>query len=177
MNRNEFAQCMAPLVAAIGKPLAPDQARVYFEMLADLSVEQLRVGVARTLCEHEFFTVPSIATLRRLSLERNESDAVVKASEMVLACRKFAFYEPERVRQSITDPRAMLAMEAIGGVSRLADLTPDSLAAYAAQFRGAYESLHEAGRVSDVRQGLGLNSSQRAIAALAKNLESKLEGT
>lgn len=177
MDRNEFAQCIAPMVAAIGKPMAPDQARVYFEMLSDLSNEQLRTGVARALCEHEFATVPSIATLRRLSLERSDADAAVKAAEMVLGCRKFAFYEPERVRRSITDPRAMLAMEAIGGVSRLADLTPDSLAAYAAQFRAAYQSLHEAGRVSDVRQGLGLNSSQRAISSLAKNLESKLEGT
>jgi len=174
-GRTEFAKALAPLLVAIGKRLEHAQLEVYFAMLSDLTVEQLRTAVARALCEHEFSTVPSIATLRRLAVERDGSDAIVKASEMVLASRKYAFYEPDRARKLITDPKAMQAMESIGGMGRLADLTPDTIGTYAAQFRNAYQALSDAGKVSDVRKGLGLNPGQKAITSLVRNLEHRME--
>lgn len=69
MQRAEFAAAMAVLTAAIARPMAEDQATVYFELLGDLPADVLKLAIKRTLLEHRITTIPTIAELRALATE------------------------------------------------------------------------------------------------------------
>lgn len=171
MELAEFGKCMAALTAAIGKPMPKEQAGVYFEMLQDLTVEQLQLGVKRAICEHEFNTVPSVATLRRLAFEQDSGSEVVQASERVLKARKLAYYEPAKALALMGDDRARAAMEAIGGLGRLSDLTAENIATYAAQFRDAYSKLEKGEKRERILTGVGIGFTDET-----KKLASSLKG-
>ena len=167
----EFGKCMAALTAAIGKPMTREQTGVYFDMLKDLTVDQLQLGVKRALCEHEFATIPSVATLRRLAVETESGSEAVLASERVLRARKVAYYEPAKALEMMADERTRQAMESIGGLGRLADLTSETVGTYAAQFRDAYAKLERAGNRERILSGPGIGFSDET-----KKLASSLRG-
>lgn len=65
MSKKDFGACMAYLEAGIGVAMPADQAKVYYDLLADLPVETLQVACKRVLLQHEWKTFPSVAELRR----------------------------------------------------------------------------------------------------------------
>ena len=69
MSRFEFAQVMAYIAAAIGKPLSAEATEVYFELLGDLPLEVLHVTAKRVVLEHKWATFPTVAELREAAAE------------------------------------------------------------------------------------------------------------
>ena len=94
MEKTEFITAMAVLESGSGKTFK-DRAQldVYFDLLQDLTFEQLRAGVKRALAEHEFATLPSIAMLRRLALETSVSGAwATEWAAVVKGIRNYGHY-------------------------------------------------------------------------------------
>lgn len=171
MDLSEFAKCMAVLISGIGKPMPEERLRVYHSMLSDLSVESLQIAIKRALCDHEFATIPSIAMLRRLATEEDNSGLAL-AMIQVSKAAKIAFYEPERARD-LLDERTLAAVNAIGW-DRLAELNGENRGTFTAQFKNAYEALERTEVKTRLRTGIDGpkrdSVEARAIGGLAAKI-------
>lgn len=76
MSRREFAEVMAYLSAACGKPMPSEAAEVYFDLLGDLPVEVLRIAAKRVALSHPWATFPSVAELREAGAETMRGKSV-----------------------------------------------------------------------------------------------------
>lgn len=152
ISLEEFGKCIAVLISGMGKSMPREQIAVYHEMLKDLPLESLKLSVKRALCEHEFATIPSIATLRRLATEQADSGWALACRKVTKAAR-LAFYEPGNARE-ILDERTLAALESIGGLDRLHDLNGENRGTFTAQFRAAYESLERTENRTRVLTGI-----------------------
>lgn len=171
ISLEEFGKCIAVLISGMGKSMQREQVAVYHQMLKDLPLESLQLAVKRALCEHEYATIPSIATLRRLATEQSESGWAL-AMEQVSKAAKIAFYQPE-VARALMDERTLAAVNAIGW-DRLHDLVGENRGTFVAQFRNAYEALERSESKTRVRTGIEGpkrdSIEARAIGGLAGRL-------
>lgn len=171
ISLEEFGKCIAVLISGMGKSMQREQVAVYHQMLKDLPLEALQLAVKRALCEHEFATIPSIATLRRLATEESESGWAL-AMEKVSKAAKIAFYQPSAAR-ALMDERTLAAVNAIGW-DRLHDLDGENRGTFTAQFRAAYEALERSESKTRVRTGIEGpkrdSIKARAVSGLAGRL-------
>ncbi|NQV29233.1 MAG: hypothetical protein HQ518_33175 [Rhodopirellula sp.] len=63
MTRTEFAEGIALLTATVGRQMPDEQLAAWFAMLKDLSAEQLRRGIVKTLQTHQFAGFPPIGSV------------------------------------------------------------------------------------------------------------------
>ena len=85
MTRLEFANAIAFLVAGVGKPLAEDQVKAWFELLGDLTVDQLRRGIVETLRTHQFSGFPAVGVIRKNALGGVQSANLEAGDQALLA--------------------------------------------------------------------------------------------
>lgn len=173
ISLEDFGKCIAVLISGMGKSMSREQVSVYHEMLKDLPLESLKTAVKLALCEHEYATIPSIATLRRLATERADSSGWALACQQVTKAAKLAFYEPGKARE-ILDKRTLAALESIGGLERLHNLDGENRGTFVAQFRNAYDALERDESKIRLRTGIEVQKRDadeaRAIGGLAGRL-------
>lgn len=173
ISMEDFGKCIAVLISGMGRSMTREQVAVYHEMLKDLPLESLKNAVKLALCEHEYATIPSIATLRRLATERADSSGWAVACQQVTKAARLAFYEPERARK-ILDERSLAALEAIGGLGRLHDLDGENRGTFTAQFKNAYDALERDEAKNRLRTGIEVSKRDtgeaRAVSGLAGRL-------
>lgn len=63
MTRTEFAEGISLLTATVGRQMPDEQVAAWFAMLKDLSGEQLRTGIVKTLQTHQFAGFPPIGSV------------------------------------------------------------------------------------------------------------------
>jgi hypothetical protein len=165
---DEFLTSIAVLCAGVGKSLTPEAVEVYYDGLRDLSLESFRSAVKLALAESEFPVVPQIGTLRRLAIEAEESVAWPVACRQALDARRFAFYEPKRAREMM-DRRTLQAVEAIGGMRRLADLTPETIGTYTSQLKTAFDAIGRQEKKDRVLSG----AAKSKIAAQLRGIDER----
>lgn len=68
MTKTEFANSMAFLSAGVGKSLGAEQIAAWYELLGDLSVDELRRGIIETLRTHQFGGIPAVGVIRKNAL-------------------------------------------------------------------------------------------------------------
>lgn len=171
ISLEDFGKCIAVLISGMGKSMPREQIAVYHQMLRDLPLEALQLAVKRALCEHEYATIPSIATLRRLATEQSESGWAL-AMEKVSKAVKLAHHQPSLAR-SLMDERTLAAVMIVGW-DRLQDMNSENRGTFTAQFRAAYEALERSESKTRVRTGIEGpkrdSVEARAVAGLAGRL-------
>lgn len=169
ISLEEFGKCIAVLISGMGKTMSREQIGVYHQMLKDLPLESLQLAIRRVLCEHEFATIPSIAAIRRLATEETGS-SWAKALDRVTKAARIAYYQPSEAR-ALMDDRTRAALESIGGLDRLHELTAENRGTFTAQFRNAYEALERTEATTRLRTGIEAQQldtiEARAISGLA----------
>lgn len=97
MTRPEFAACMAYVAHAIGKPLAPDAAEVYWDLLNDLNTVVLCIAAKRVVLEHTWASFPLPAQFRAAAAEtvRGDVNALSAAEAWRLAWHAAAHIDLE----------------------------------------------------------------------------------
>lgn len=171
ISLEEFGKCIAVLISGMGKSMPREQVAVYHQMLKDLPLDALQLAVKRALCEHEFATIPSIATLRRLATEQADSGWALAMAQVSKAA-KIAFYQPEKAR-SLMDEKTLAAVNAIGW-DRLHDLDGENRGTFTAQFRAAYEALERTENRTRVRTGIEGPRSDSIEAGAIAGLASRI---
>ncbi len=140
MTRDECANVLAYLSAAVNKPVPREQAEVYFDLLADLPAAAVQAAARQALVESAYPTIPPVGTIRRLAVGacRGRELTAYEAWGLVLeAIRRFGLDGKRRALESLP-PVAAAAAEALGWKS-LCDATEVETAR--AQFRQAFETL------------------------------------
>lgn len=174
MEKTEFITAMAVLESGSGKTFK-DRAQldVYFDLLQDLTFEQLRAGVKRALAEHEFATLPSIAMLRRLALETSVSGAwATEWAAVVKGIRNYGHYQKSQAYKTFTE-RTKTAIEAVGGWDVICECEVSNMGILSGQFRKAWESLEE----TETRTknfdgaGIGFSGETKKLASSLKGIE------
>jgi hypothetical protein len=103
VTKTEFAEVIAFIELAIGKPIDPDpktalaRTRVFFELLGDLPVEVLRTSVKRVLNEHKWASFPTPAEIREAcALTQHGKQAELSAAEAwSLAWKAVGAHDPD----------------------------------------------------------------------------------
>jgi hypothetical protein len=142
MERVEFGAIIAYLEAAAGKPMAPETARVYFDLLGDLPADVLLVAAKRAILESPYPTIPPVGTLRRLALEVQRPDRLAPMEAWSLcakAIRRFGYCREAQGLASLP-PDVRQAAECLGWQS-LCDSTEEGVVR--GQFCKAYEQLQK----------------------------------
>lgn len=142
MTESEFAPIMAYLSSAVGKPVAQNQAEVYWDLLGDLPSEVLATAARQVLLESAYPTLPTVGTLRQrcLALMQPPGLQAMEAWELVMrAVNRYGFAGETRALATLPDVAARAA-RALGWQS-LCDATVEQIPTVRAQFRDAYNSL------------------------------------
>jgi hypothetical protein len=156
VTRAEFAEFMAYLAVAVGKPIAPTPTEsraameVYWDLLQDLPADVLKVAVKRVVIEHPWKSFPSVAEIRQAAAETvRGKDALVAAEAWKLAWRAVGRMDPEvtgsvdRALETLPRPVAD-AVKALGVHSLCYGKEP--VAVIRAQFLKAFEGLTQRDR-------------------------------
>jgi hypothetical protein len=150
-SRDEFAQVMAYLGAAVGKEPTDQQCEVYFDLLGHFDIDVLRQAVRRAVHEHKIATIPPVGVIAAHA--RDLTQPPLQTAEAWEQVRSFAVRwscwfldglptHPETLRRfeaglANLPPQARAAANAYGWRTIL---ETDPGVAFA-QFRGVYESL------------------------------------
>lgn len=150
MTRLEFVEVMGRIAVAIQKPLMSGMTlEVYFDLLNDLPIDALRAGAKRVLLEHQWSTFPTVAELRKASVESScGTVAAMTAGEAWgLASKAVARIDmeiPHTVAKAMAGlpPLVVRAMQAYGLASLVHGKEP--LGVVRAQFERIFSGLAEA---------------------------------
>lgn len=97
MTKPEFINCMAVLIAGIGRPMPESQLNVWFTVLEDLTADQLQRAIVHALREHKFAGFPPVGLLRQIAGESGgvldaDAQAMLAWDKVIGAMRKFGGY-------------------------------------------------------------------------------------
>lgn len=164
MEKADFAAIVAYLEAAVQKPISPETARVYFDLLGDLPSDALRIAAKRALLESQYPTLPTPGRLRQLALEALDP-SIPGIEAWRLVSRAVAAFGHARKREALESlpPVVSRAAESFGWRS-LCDSTEPEICR--AQFLKAYESY----RTEDFTQRLLPDHVRAEITQLANGL-------
>lgn len=129
MTPVEFAECIAVLESGVGREMPKDQAKVWFEVLSDLAVLQLRTAVVRALREHKFAGFPPVGMLREwagcgATVAIPAQDRAIVAWDAVLqAMRDHGGYQSVQ----FDDPAVTAAVRSVGGWQYMCELETETL--------------------------------------------------
>lgn len=121
MTQAEFATVIGYISLAIGKPLAPDAQKVYYDLLGDLPFDVLQIAAKRAVLEHPWATFPSVAELRQAAVltQRGEIKALSAGEAWEMAWDAIGNIDPE-IPTSLTKamgklpPTVAAAVKAMG---------------------------------------------------------------
>jgi len=136
----EFLKSVAVLSEGTGKPMTPEQIRVWYACLCDLPSDAIRQAVVRFLAEDGQFE--SIHKIRRLALECTQGVQVdaYEAFELAMACcRKYGYVSPQAAREELGD-RIWATVRRLGGWGKFCDWE-DSRGMKLHHFCNAYNEL------------------------------------
>jgi len=163
MTLQEFGLAMAPLVAAIGKPMAQEQAAVYFDCLRDLPLHALQIAVKRVLLEHKYFTLPTIAEIRELAVSAITPPAIDATEALGLlrkAVRRFGYMQAAEGLASLP-PLVRRVAAGIGWDAICESENPEALRAH-------FMRLYDQASTSERREGLLPEDLRRKIGESQK---------
>lgn len=143
MELPEFIALMKPLEHATGKQFTLDQAKTYFAVLSDLSVEALGTAVARCLCEWKFNSLPMPGVLRDLATEASHGRLPEWADQWAVVTKAIRCRGGRYARNEILGSLEPITRTAVEAVGFLAICDSEEIGIQAGQFRKAYESLAE----------------------------------
>lgn len=176
LNRAEFASCML-IVEAATKPMSHEQAKSYFELLADLPVDAFLVACKRALIESQYPTIPPIGVLRRLAVSAMQGHVVERTADeaWAIAMKAMARCDIEingSVDRAFADcpPLVWKAVELFGFMA-MYNLPDGAIETARAQFRRVYDGLvanEEALRLlpSSVKDAIALIGRKQKVPAL-----------
>lgn len=95
MTKLEFLQCMAYIGAGVQKAIPAESVDVYFELLGDLTVEQLRIGCRAVMLNHTIATFPTVAEIRTAALEASKPDDFSGGEAWSIAWKAAGRIDPE----------------------------------------------------------------------------------
>lgn len=142
MKLREFATCMAVIEATVGKEMTEEQSAAWYELLKDLTRDELERGVRVALQTHTFGGFPPIGKIRECagvsSRAITSDDKATLAWESVRrAIKKVGSYDSPK----FDDPIIHAAIRSIGGWISLCDTPPDEMKWRERDFRTNYASL------------------------------------
>lgn len=143
-TREEFAKVVAYLSAAVNKPMAREQAEVYYELLRDLPPEALKAAAKAAVAESRYPTIPTVGTLRELALESEGPVQATWAEAWGATMEAVERYGCGRRGEGLASlpPVARRTAEAIGWRA-LCDARRSEADTLRAQFRDAYGAVAE----------------------------------
>ncbi len=169
MTNIEFAEIIAYITAAIGKPLTPDAQVVYFDLLGDLDAPVLQLAAKRVVLEHPWSTFPSVAELRAAAayIVTGQVSPLTPAAAWQIAWNAIANIDPEiegstaRMLERVP-PLVAETIRAMGVPSLCYGREP--VAVVRSQFLKAFEQL----AARDKRAALLPPATRQAIEARAQ---------
>ena len=131
MTRIEFARCVAVLSAGVGREMAETQIDVWFELLGDLTFEQLKAGIVRGLRNYKFAGFPPVGQIREWAGAggdelRIEDRAALAWGRLLNAIGSVGAYESV----DFDDPAINAAVRSLGGWQALCDTSSHELRAF-----------------------------------------------
>lgn len=147
MTYPEFLECMAVLALGVGKNMPANQADVWFQVLGDLTAEQLKQAVVRSLREHKFAGFPPMGVLREYAGASTSpvaitDRAVVAWDRVVDAIKRHGGYRTV----DFDDACINAAVRTLGGWNSLCETETHELHAFVRQrFAEAYKAHAAAG--------------------------------
>lgn len=155
MTKLEFASCIAVLESGIDRTMPLAQAEVWYQLLDDLSVEQLQNAVVRTLREYKFSGFPPVGLLREFG-GAGAVKAITDNDRAVLAWSRVidAIHREGAYRSVDFDDRVIhAAVRDLGGWVALCDTPAHDLHAFVRpRFLEAYR----------VHRAVGLHAQEAA---------------
>lgn len=152
MSSREFAEAIALMVASVGRSMSSDQSGAYFELLQDLTVDQLKQGIVGAIRQHKFAGFPPVGLIRECAAGPQAlppNDRAIAAWDAVRAeiSRTGGYRSIE-----FDDVVINATIRALGGWVHLTDRTIDELVWIRKEFLETYRSLAASG-VSGERTG------------------------
>jgi hypothetical protein len=158
VTKQEFAEVIAFLELATGKPIHDDPAqalsrtKLYFQMLGDLPLESLRLAAERLVCERKWASFPQVAELRELaaSSDRGEITTTSAGEAWGIAIKACADCDIE-VEGSVSRSFAKhgvtpMIEEAIRRFGFMSLYNPENMESMRAQFRDIWNAMIEQDR-------------------------------
>lgn len=145
----EWQTCAAMLIAATGKPMQPQTANIYYDLLCDIQLPALQAACARAIQEQKDNWLPSVGLIRSFASEAingampNWSDEWDHVRKLVRTLGYVRKGDAMRAMSPVTQ-------QAVRGVGWEAICDSENISVQAAQFRMAYENA--ARRESDMRR-------------------------
>ena len=116
MTRQEFAEVIALLTGAIGKPMPDEQVAAWYALLSDLTAEQLRRGIIETLRTHQYAGFPPVGSVVANAAGDASHRAILAWQAVADSLREFRHL----VAPSFSDPVVMATIHSMGGWLELA---------------------------------------------------------
>lgn len=150
LHRHDFVKCAAFLTAVTGRPMTEEQLEAYYELLADIPYEVLKVACKRAAQESQTTWLPAVGLIRKYAVEEIYGQLPLAADEWERVRELIRHYGYPRPVEAINamPPLTRDAVRAIGGWIVICDSENPSVTG--GQFRMAYESL--ARREMEMRQ-------------------------
>ncbi len=146
MTRAEFVNITAYITAAIDKPLTPDRAEVYYDLLGDISADIFQLAAKQVVLNHKWNTFPSAAELREACTDIASGGRLSSADAWAIAWGVTGRIDPEIPHTmevlNHVHPLIRKAMETFGINPLCYGKEPVGVAR--AQFMKIYEQLAEA---------------------------------
>lgn len=140
MNRTEFAQGLALLTGAVGKPMPDEQIASWFALLNELTPEQFRRGIVETLRTHQFAGFPPVGSVRTNALAGVASTVAPKDRPVAawLAVRTAIVRVGGYASPNFADPVINAVIRDLGGWPVVCDTPTSELPWLEKRFREAY---------------------------------------
>lgn len=140
MNRTEFAQGLALLTGAVGKPMPDEQIAAWFALLNDLTAEQFKAGIVETLRTHQYAGFPPVGTVRTNALAGVAGAIAPKDRPLLAWLSVVESIARVSSHESVvfTDPVINATIRALGGWSHVRHTPADDRQWLEKQFREYY---------------------------------------
>lgn len=141
MTAAEFTKCIAVLSAGVGREMTQATAEVWYQVLGDLTAEQLQQAIVTALRSYKFAGFPPVGQIREWAgagAGSTEDAAAIAWSKVLRAMRLIGGY------QSVEwdDPAIPFAIDSVaGGWNSLCEMQSSELHSFGrAKFIAAYKS-------------------------------------
>lgn len=121
----------------MGKTATKEQVEVYFDLLNDIRADVLMEAARRAVMQHEFATIPPVATLRKIAAEIQGNVTGLSAMAALSGVRKLireyggAYADAEDMRKAMAKmpPQVAACVQAFGWMNLCESTNPDTLQA------------------------------------------------
>lgn len=168
MEIGEFAKCMAVLASGVGREMPDEMVEVWYQVLGDLSVGQLRRGIVEALRTHKFAGFPPVGVIRDLSIGPQEQRALSGQDRAVAvwsrvheALSRVGGYESP----DFGDPVCHATIRTLGGWIQITAVETDKVTWLRKEFIETYRAIEAAGVPGEMAAPLvGINNQSLSAA-------------